>query len=126
MADFKLSLATKDADLKKETGSTGLEEPLAYVFVGRDKFRTEKRTAQEWRKLFMAISRMAGVKQNTFGLTILFDKLEEIEAQYKKQDPKAWAAAIKKHSDDIDKEDRESLVKRTAKMEKKVLGIEKK
>lgn len=122
MSTLKLSLATTEEEIKKDQG-TELGDPLAYVFVGRDKFRTDKgegnRTAQEWRKLFMAISRMAGVSQNTLGLTILFDKLVEIENEYKKSDPKGWAAAFKKHCADIDKEDAEKLVKRTKKVTEK-------
>jgi hypothetical protein len=125
MADFDFSLATTDEEIKKDQ-KADLGDPLAYVFIGRDKFRTDKRTAQEWRKLFISLSRMAGVSQNTFGLTILFDKLEEIEANLKKQDSKKFAAAIKKHSADIDKEDSEKLVKRTAKVATKNATAEKK
>jgi hypothetical protein len=123
MANFELNLDDKAVD-EKGNKTVELDDPLAYVFIGRDKFRSKgnggTRTPQEWRKLFMALARMAKVKQNTFGLTIIYDALEEMVAPYSKGPSKAkFDARIKELFAQIDKEDSDALVQRKAKMAKK-------
>src|SRR5215467_6955323 len=118
-----LSAATTPAE-KKADGSVKTA-PQAYIFIGRDKFRaTNERTPQDWRKLFVCLSRMARgadgaeLSQNEFGLGIVYDALEVMEAAAKKALKGDYETAIEKHWADAQKEDAEraaASAKRAAK-----------
>lgn len=90
------------------------DAPQAYVFIGRDKYRaTDDRTPQDWRKLFVCLSRMARgangeeLSQNEFGLGIVYDALEVMEEAAKKALKGDYETAIEKHWKDAQKEDAE-------------------
>src|SRR5262245_44628633 len=96
------SAATTPAE-KKAAGSKK-SAPQAYIFIGRDKYRTTTdRDAQDWRKLFVCLSRMARgadgaeLSQNEFGLGIVYDALEVMEATAKKALGADYDKAIEKH-----------------------------
>lgn len=109
---MKFSASTTPAE-KKADGSVK-SAPQAYIFIGRDKFRaTDDRTPQDWRKLFVCLSRMARkedgseMSQNEFGLGIVYDALEAMESEAKKALKADYETAIAKHWADAQKEDAE-------------------
>jgi hypothetical protein len=109
MANFTFSAATTQTEKKAE--GTAKSEPQAYIFIGRDKYRaTDKRSPQDWRKLFVCLSRMARndgkeVSQNEFGLGIVYDALEVMEAAARKGLGANYDAAMEKHWQDALAED---------------------
>ena len=101
---FASGNAPKDAAAATPKGT---KQPQAYIFIGHDKFRNETRTPQEWRKLFVVLARMAEeydktVKQNVFGLGIVYDALEAYEkeamealgADYESEVERHWKDAL--------------------------------
>lgn len=109
---MKFSAAVTPEAQKAE--KTGKNAPQAYIFIGRDKYRaTDDRTPQDWRKLFVCLSRMARdddgreMSQNEFGLGIVYDALTKMEADAKKALKDDYDAAIEKHWKDALKEDSE-------------------
>lgn len=107
---MKFSASTTTTEKKAE--GSAKSAPQAYVFIGRDKYRaTETRTPQDWRKLFVCLSRMARdddgreMSQNEFGLGIVYDALETMEAAAKKALGNKYDAAIEKHWSDAQTED---------------------
>jgi len=106
------SAAVTPEQTKAETKSKAA--PQAYIFIGRDKYRaTDERTPQDWRKLFVCLSRMARgadgaeLSQNEFGLGIVYDALEVMESAAKKALGADYDKAIEKHWSDAQKEDAE-------------------
>lgn len=92
------------------TTAKGSKEPQAYIFIGHDKFRNEVRTPQEWRKLFVVLARMAEeydktVKQNVFGLGIVYDALEAYEAEAREALGDDYEAEVERHWADALAED---------------------
>jgi len=67
------------------------KDPMAYIFIGNDPYRTSPdRTAQDWRKLFLVLASFAEsngkpVSNNEFGLSMVYDALEKLEAQARKE-----------------------------------------
>lgn len=107
MAKFTFSAATTAAEKSTEAKKA---DPQAYIFIGRDKFRSDERSPQEWRKLFIVLSRMARgggaeVSQNEFGLAIVYDALVELETEAKKALKGDYDAAVEKHWTAAQKED---------------------
>jgi hypothetical protein len=105
---YTFSAATTPVQKKAEGSAKAV--PQAYIFIGRDKFRSDERSPQDWRKLFVVLSRMARnggneVSQNEFGLGIVYDALTEIEAEAKKQLKGDYDAAVEKHWNDAQAED---------------------
>jgi hypothetical protein len=84
--DLKKVGAKKDAP----TVATAVDaDPMAYIFIGRDSYRTDERSAQDWRRLFLSLAALAKeanpeISQNVFGLDIVFNALGEYEAAFKK------------------------------------------
>ena len=97
--------ASTTATEKKSEGSAK-SAPQAYIFIGRDKYRaTEDRTPQDWRKLFVCLSRMARdddgreISQNEFGLGIVYDALET----WKRPQRKLWEQVRRGHREALER-----------------------
>lgn len=99
--------------------------PKAYIFLGqtsdKDVAATNgaTRDPQEWRKLFLFLTKLSGVKANKLGLIWVYDAIEEVLAGFKGPDKKKFEAAFKTFVEEQDKKDAEELQKRLDKMAEK-------
>lgn len=118
---------------KAATQAKGSKEPQAYIFIGHDKVvigdhKADPRTPQDWRKLFVVLARMAEeydptVKQNQFGLDLVYTKLVEYEAAAREALGDDYDAEVERHWADALAEDErraEQRAKRAA--EKRASG----